>query len=500
MRQYTESVIENAYGPTETTIWSSKNIIRDDDIIEVSIGKPITNTQIYILNGNSLCGIGIPGELCIAGDGVAIEYLNREELIKEKFVNNPYGRGKLYRSGDIAKWLPDGRIDDQVKIRGYRIELGEIESVLKQIKGIKGAAVEVREALEQQLPEYMIPSYIMQIEHLPLTASGKLNYRELPVIEKKSERKYVAPSNEMEKLICRVFSQVLEIETIGVEDNFFEFGGDLVKAMRFSAQMKKSGIEFSVINIFQYRTVKRMALENFKDQLQEVLCTGNLLVEQSSVKKKKSVIENSEARIGMSEFIVSASECREFVSKYKEVILYTGLIPISKSVKEKIELYPIETAAKIMDCILRNKTLNNGDKLPMLILENGRNENNSIDVDLCVRIKPIFYHNEECLHNNNQLIESVFFNEDDMPLEELNKLKTLINYVPVINYGGIFDGDNFDIKKEYEKTEKRELKNYRSNIYIRFRCVCDNIFVNIAYPKIEDEVNIKELIQNLLTE
>ncbi|MBQ3757689.1 MAG: amino acid adenylation domain-containing protein, partial [Oscillospiraceae bacterium] len=217
--------LTNGYGPTENTTFTTTYRIETEQS-EIPIGKPISGTKIYIRNGNMLCGIGIPGELCIAGDGVARGYLNRPELTAEKFIDNPFGEGKLYRSGDLARWLPDGnieylgRIDEQVKIRGYRIELGEIETCIRNIEGIKDCAVivrtdangekalyayvvgdkeisipEIRDTLAQTLPDYMIPAYMTQIEKIPVTRNGKLDKRALPEIEGKSEREYIAPRN-----------------------------------------------------------------------------------------------------------------------------------------------------------------------------------------------------------------------------------------------------------------------------------------------------------------
>ncbi|MCY7444925.1 amino acid adenylation domain-containing protein, partial [Bacillus velezensis] len=211
-----ESVkIHNEYGPTETTVGCCDYVYSSekDKGLSVGIGHPIANMQLYILNEMELCGVGVPGELCIAGDGVAKGYLNQPELTAEKFIDNPYGEGKLYRSGDLARWLPNGemeylgRIDEQVKIRGYRIELYEIESVLRNQPGISDVAVvalevggdksicayliptnqeqqldmsEIKNDLRDKLPEYMLPGFMMQIDALPLTPNGKLDAKALP--------------------------------------------------------------------------------------------------------------------------------------------------------------------------------------------------------------------------------------------------------------------------------------------------------------------------------
>ncbi|HAV90688.1 MAG TPA: non-ribosomal peptide synthetase, partial [Eubacterium sp.] len=218
--------IINSYGPTEATVNTTYSEIKEDTE-KVVIGKPACHTQVYIVNGDNLCGIGVPGELCITGDGLARGYLNREELTAEKFVKNPFGEGRMYHSGDLARWLPDGnieylgRIDEQVKIRGFRVELGEIESRIREIEGISDATViarndengdkaiyayyvveegeisvsAIRETLSVNLPDYMIPAYMMQIEKIPVNKNGKLDRKALPDIEVKTEREYIAPRN-----------------------------------------------------------------------------------------------------------------------------------------------------------------------------------------------------------------------------------------------------------------------------------------------------------------
>ncbi len=279
----------NGYGPTENTTFTATYAI-PSEFDRIPIGKPIANTNVYILNKAILCGIGIPGELCITGDGLARGYLNRPELTKEKFVDNPFGEGKMYRSGDLARWLPDGkieylgRIDEQVKIRGFRIELGEIENVIKKLANIKDATViakedaagdkaiyayivadkeisilETRDMLREILPEYMIPAYMLQIERIPVTRTGKVDKRALPQIENKSEKEYIAPRNEAEEAVCKIFSEILGVEQIGVKDSFFELGGDSIKAIRIVSKMRTAGYEVSVKEIMSKYTVEGIA-------------------------------------------------------------------------------------------------------------------------------------------------------------------------------------------------------------------------------------------------
>lgn len=260
LRKYTKASIFNIYGPSETTVWITLKEIKNP---VVNIGKPFSNTQIYIMNQNSLCGIGMIGELCICGDSVGNGYMNLPELNKEKFIDNPYGEGKMYRSGDLAKWLPDGtieyvgRIDNQIKIRGLRIELSEIEHALLKISDVKNAIVitkqdetgdisicaymiadnkldihHIWEELHNYLPNYMVPSYMLQIEGIPVTRNGKIDRKALPNIQIKNQVNYIAPRDFIEEQMVSIFEQVLEVEHVGIKDNFFELGGNSLKATR----------------------------------------------------------------------------------------------------------------------------------------------------------------------------------------------------------------------------------------------------------------------------
>ncbi len=289
--QNTDVDFRNVYGPTETTTFAAHYIIKEK-VDKTPIGKPISNTQMYVLNGNELCGIGVPGELCIAGDGVARGYLNRPELNAEKFVKNPFGEGKMYRSGDLVRWLSDGnieflgRIDEQVKIHGFRIELGEIETRIRDIENIKDCVVivkpdntgdkaiyayytgtekveitEIRSKLAENMPEYMVPAYMMQLEELPVTKNGKIDKRALPEIEARAAREYVAPRNEIEAKICEIFSEILSVEQVGVKDSFFELGGHSLRATRLVNRIEaETGTRIALKEVFAHPTVEQLAV------------------------------------------------------------------------------------------------------------------------------------------------------------------------------------------------------------------------------------------------
>ncbi|MGN1223579.1 MAG: amino acid adenylation domain-containing protein, partial [Ruminococcus sp.] len=280
----------NSYGPTESTVNTTYEQVTAE-MERLTIGKPASNIQVYILEGRQLCGIGIPGELCIAGDGLAKGYLNQPELTREKFVENPFGEGKLYRSGDLARWQADGRIvylgriDEQVKIRGFRIELGEIESRLREIEGIKDCAViarkdrsgekaiyayyvcetelegsYIRNMLSETMPEYMLPSYLMQVAEIPMTKNGKLDKRGLPEIIEKAEKVYTAPKNQTEETICRIFEEILQVERVGAKDSFFELGGHSLRATRLVNRIEaETGVRIVLKEIFTHSTPEQLA-------------------------------------------------------------------------------------------------------------------------------------------------------------------------------------------------------------------------------------------------
>ncbi|WP_106767072.1 non-ribosomal peptide synthetase [Paenibacillus faecalis] len=281
----------NCYGPTEATVFATSYMIPTDECLdEVHIGKPISNTSIYIINDNGICGVGMPGELYIGGDGVTRGYINKPELTKERFVDNPYIPGeKMYRTGDLACWMEGGtlkylgRLDDQVKIRGYRIELAEVSSKLRSIDGVYNAVVikredygypylcgyvigsdtldtrQIKEKLSEFMPEYMIPSQILKLDSLPVTKNGKLDKQALPKPEFISLKAYVAPSNPSEAGLIAIFEEVLGISVIGMDDSFFELGGNSLRATRLvNLVEQKYGTRLAIRDVFNAPTARQL--------------------------------------------------------------------------------------------------------------------------------------------------------------------------------------------------------------------------------------------------
>ncbi|MBD2253936.1 amino acid adenylation domain-containing protein [Nostoc parmelioides FACHB-3921] len=289
----------NAYGPTETTITATLFEIppqwsKDGNLRKMPIGRPLPNRTVYILDRYlQPVPLGVPGELYIGGMCLAKGYLNRPELTQERFISNPFGYGRLYKTGDLVRYLPDGnieyldRIDNQVKIRGFRIELGEIEAVLNTHPEIQQAVVIVREDipgnkrlvayvvtsdeslsnnqlrqfLKQQLPEYMIPSGFVTLDKLPLTPNGKIDRKALPTPdgEINRENEYVAPRTLIEQTLTNIWQQLLLKEKVSIHDNFFEIGGDSILSIQVVSRAKNAGIQITPKQIFQNQTIAGLA-------------------------------------------------------------------------------------------------------------------------------------------------------------------------------------------------------------------------------------------------
>ncbi len=286
--------IVNAYGPTENGTISTSYEVGKRFRLNIPIGKPIHNSTAYIFNKDGqLQPLGVPGELCVGGDGVARGYLGNDDLTREKFVENPYVPGEIiYKTGDLAKWLPDGnieflgRMDNQVKIRGFRVEVGEIESHIAQYEQIQEVLVLVnkeqgdsqlvayyvaeaeippgvlRNFLSGKLPEYMIPMYFLHLQNMPITSNGKVDKKALPAPKWSEQFEYVAPTNATEKELVDIWSEVLSIEPerIGIQDNFFRLGGHSIAAMRVISTIKKQlAIEIGISEIFARPTISGLA-------------------------------------------------------------------------------------------------------------------------------------------------------------------------------------------------------------------------------------------------
>jgi amino acid adenylation domain-containing protein/non-ribosomal peptide synthase protein (TIGR01720 family) len=309
----------NNYGPTENTVVTTSIKLTADLITEKAppIGKPISNNQIYILDQyQQPVPIGIPGELHIGGLGLARGYLNRQDLNKSKFIANCFNNdpdSRLYKTGDLVRYLPDGniefigRIDDQVKIRGFRIELGEIEAVINNHNQVKEAVVIVREDdfstkrlyayivpknqqltpaelrlfLQEKLPNYMIPTFLIFLDFFPINSNGKIDRKALPIpeINFNELENHVAPSTENETILAQIWQTVLGQTKISINDNFFELGGDSILAIQIVAKANQAGLQITPKQLFSHQTIAQLAIVAETTNIPEIdqgLVTGEV--------------------------------------------------------------------------------------------------------------------------------------------------------------------------------------------------------------------------------
>ncbi|GJL53391.1 MAG: hypothetical protein NPIRA02_05230 [Nitrospirales bacterium] len=310
----------NMYGITETTVFATYRPLRAKECLESSsprsvIGRPLPDLELYILDDHQqLVPVGVPGEMYIGGAGVTRGYLNRSDLTQERFIHNPFSSAShslLYKSGDLARWLPDGdieflgRSDHQVKIRGFRIEMGEVEFVLAQHPAVSEAVViakgntsrerrlvaymtsrngttasvdDLRTLLEKSLPFYMVPATFVWIDSLPLTANGKVDRKKLQSGEsslpKVSTNAYVAPRNSLERQIAAIWEEVLKKRPIGMTDNFFDLGGESFLAVRLAMELERVlKVKIEIPIIFQSQTIEKLSNMIHKDRKEENECS-----------------------------------------------------------------------------------------------------------------------------------------------------------------------------------------------------------------------------------
>lgn len=357
--------LHNLYGPTEASIDVSYwKCIKDIKLKTVPIGRPISNIQLYILNDMMQpVPDGCSGELYIGGVGLAKGYLNRPDLTEQKFIPNPFLEGtRLYKTGDLVRFLPDGnieffgRIDHQVKIRGFRIELGEIEERLKQHPLVNDAIVvaknytdntkrlvayvvngkkqapnisDLRSFLKETLPEYMVPASFMVLAEIPLSSNGKIDRKNLP--EPKEERSvlkndFVSPRDLKEEVLADIWSQVLEVEKVGINDNFYELGGDSLRSLQIKAKAKERGLDFSIQQLLHNQTVSELAkaIDNSSathQPVREPMKPFQLLTEEERAKIPEG-IEDAFPLSSLQTGLMFISELQPLSAFYHDIFVY----------------------------------------------------------------------------------------------------------------------------------------------------------------------------------
>ncbi|MEL4106557.1 amino acid adenylation domain-containing protein [Oscillospiraceae bacterium WX1] len=319
-QKYRNTKFVNMYGITETTVHVTYKEI-DDCMIESNvsnIGRAIPTLKVYIMDKYlKLLPIGVPGELCISGEGVARGYLNNKPLTDTKFVESPYNKNEIiYRSEDLAKMLPSGeieylgRIDNQVKVRGYRIELGEIEFALLQHPEINEVFVgafenkagdkrihayylaqrelsmhELQTFLNLYIPEYMIPSYFVKLEEMPLNINGKINKNMLPKFELVFADEFIKPRNDIENLVHDIWASILGIENISINSNFFELGGDSLSAIKVLASLPGKYLGVSLVDFYNYSTIMQ-----FSEKILKISTENDILIKLASNRNAKKTV------------------------------------------------------------------------------------------------------------------------------------------------------------------------------------------------------------------
>ncbi|MET3381408.1 amino acid adenylation domain-containing protein [Variovorax paradoxus] len=288
LQRLSGATLQNLYGPTETTIHVTQWTCRDDGSSQVPIGRPISETQAYVLDASlNEVPAGVAGELYLGGINLARGYLKRPALTAERFIAAANG-SRLYRTGDLVRWNNEGqleylgRIDHQVKVRGFRIELGEIEAQLQAQPEVREAVVvanegpagarlvgyvsgqgidtaTLRERLAEALPDYMVPSVIVVLDALPLNANGKVDRKALPAPEFTSDRAYEAPEDEVEQALATIWAEVLGVARVGRNDNFFELGGDSILSLKVAARAARAGVQLNPRQVFEHQSLSRIA-------------------------------------------------------------------------------------------------------------------------------------------------------------------------------------------------------------------------------------------------
>jgi amino acid adenylation domain-containing protein len=404
-QQETIEQVFNLYGPSEDTTYSTFALVKKGAKDLPSIGRPITNTQVYILNHHfQYVPIGVTGELYIGGAGLARGYLNRPELTKEKFISNPFSNtpnARLYKTGDLVRYLSDGnieflgRLDNQVKIRGFRIELGEIEATLIQHPQIQEIVVMAREDvpgdkrliayfvaakqsvpsttqlhqfLANKLPDYMIPSTFISLKNLPLTSNGKVDRNALPEpqkIQRKVNASYVAAQTQLEQTIAKVWQEVLQVENVGVQESFFELGGHSLLVVQMQEKLVKAlNRQMPVAILFQYSTIQALAQYLSKPKMQPTKVIPQMRSTHSTKKlvitEKKQLrkpmpdieIEDSIAIIGMAGRFPGANNIDEYWHNLKNgvesITFFSDEELIDAGVDPKIVKQPNYVKAKGM--------------------------------------------------------------------------------------------------------------------------------------------------------
>lgn len=514
LKQHTSAKIFDLYGPTETTVYSTFKDLTNDNII--TIGKPIDNTQIYILNDNNkLQPIGITGEICIGGDGVGDGYYKNEEKTNLAFVKNPYfPESIMYKTGDLGYWNSNGEIiclgrkDNQIKIRGYRIELDDISSNILSFNGINKCVVidkldnnnkkclcayytssesinssDLKRYLLNILPNYMIPNYFVQLDNLPLTINHKINRKALPdpdFAQICSLTEYVSPSTETEKLLCTLFEKNLNIKKLGIKNDIFDYSIDSLDIIKVQTQLLDYNIKLNTQDFYKYRTIEKLSnlVDNNVDSSIENINVDYLKNVNNSFYKhndKPTAISNNEYK---NILLLGCTGYLGIHLLYK--LIHTTNSHITCIVREKNNLSSVERFNKLYQFYFKTApdfsriTIISADvtKNRFCLTEEAYSElSNSIDLVVNCAANVKYYGNYNKFKEINvDVVEHLidFCIEKDIKLAHVSTLGVSGNYL--VNH-----------EKNYNDFDENDFfigQNFKENVYIQTKFEAEELIYN----------------------
>ena len=509
--------IYNGYGPSETTVFSTFTDVTKHKVI--TIGKPLNNTHIYILDKNQEpVAVNHIGEVYIAGDGVALKYINNEKITNERFIENPFIPNTImYKTGDLAKYLPNGeisyagRVDNQVKIRGLRIELDEIENAILEFDDIENCIVAVktdntdrqyivaylittnmisfsklRKHLKDILPQYMIPTYFVILDKIPYLPNGKINKKALPtpkITTDDVESNYIPPKTDLEIKIVNIFQNLLSVSPIGINDNFFELGGDSLLAINLQIELSKITNAVTYSDIFLYPTV-----EEIVNKIKKTKKTKNNNIDINEFSKYQNLLKNMKRKISLSEN-----------NNLNNNILLTGATGFLGS---HILSSFIENNTGIAYCIVRSKSKLTAKKHFMNALHYyfGTKYDNLIDDRIIIvdseltkkdlGLDPIIlnkmFGNISCVINSAakvshygdySLFKKINVDSVDMLLKLCKKYKKKFYQISTISISGVDGNTQIDDNSLFDETSLYVNQNL-DNVYIRSKFEAEKIVLD----------------------
>jgi amino acid adenylation domain-containing protein/thioester reductase-like protein len=511
LQKVTKANIYNGYGPTEITACCSSKKIEEN----ISIGRPFCNTKIYVLNeDNNICPINVPGEICVAGDGVSLGYINKEELTQKVFIENPFGKGYMYKTGDIGQINKDNELiyvdrkDSQIKIRGLRVELSEIEKQILNTIKVKNCAViykkdkgyisaficanekinisDARKKLTRKLPLYMVPKYIVQIDEMPLTPNGKINKK---ILEKyKNEDieiiEYVEPRTEQEKLFCKIWEKLLN-KKIGIENDIFEFGADSLLAIKFKTELLAHNIEVSYSDLFKYKTIKSFCgnsrIKKTENDEKYDYTNINKILEKNNINNLKNIEKNKNNNVllfGATGF-VGMHIIDSFVKNDNGKIYCVVRDKNNKSAQERfVEILHFYFGEELDKYIGNRILILKGNILKENFELSNKNFNNLIDnVNIVINSAALVKH-----YGDEEKFIEINVNSTKNIIDFCNEYKKRLIQISSLSVSGnsSLDG-NAENRKQEEEMTYTEMDLYKgqqlNNVYIKSKFIAERLIL-----------------------